>query len=332
MMRKRGYRRTEIFAPRNNNLIIEALEGVDIVFCESLSTLVLRVMMLRSRGLIKSKIVFHAHTMADRYLRAWFGTLGLLLDRLIIRPSTRFCIDTADKAIAPSVFFAKHLERTIRPNKSVEVWSAPVELPEEMIPYYAAKLGVGQTVLRFKDCHELIGVVNGRVGEEKKSAEVVKLVLELRRLGVDAGIVFVGGGEIEELRKSISAADRKHFLFTGNVDRWLGIAISDLCDFGLSLAETETQGLSVLEQMLRGLCVIVRAETVMEDYVRKSGGGYVLRGESFQSMALEMRNVVCQDRERLVQMGQNGKDYVSANFSEEGKFAKLRQMVEEVLI
>ena len=325
-LKKRGYRPTMPIAPRLNRYLVETLNDVDLVLCESVSTLVFRVMLLKRKGLISSKVIFHAHTMADRYLWAWFWIFGWLLDRAIVRRVERFCVDTADKSIAPSCFFAQYLERTIRPVKKVYPWAAPVDVPEEMLPD-VSQTEAGRAVLQFKRWHDLIAVVNGRIGGEKKSKKVVRVTLGLRQMGINIGVVFVGGGEIKKVRGIITAEDRKHFLFTGVLDRWLGIAINDLADFGISLAETETESLSVLEQMKRNLFMFVCSGTVMREYVEASGGGYIIKGRSINQTAREMRGVIQGSRGSFERLGQLGSTYVSENFSEASQLAKLGELI-----
>lgn len=327
LMKQRGYRRTGIIAPENNKLIIKALQDVNIIFCESISTLVLRVMILKAKRRIHCKVVFHAHTMADRYLRSWFGPLGDLLNLVIVAPITSFCLKVADLRIAPSPFFADYLADTQGFKKPILPWSAPVEIPSDLPD--PAETEAGRRVLQFKQGHEFVLVANGRVCKEKRSGHLIRLVLRMRKLGYNVGLVFVGGGEVESFERKVPATSRKHFLFTGLVDRDLGIAINAICDVGVALAITDTQSLSFLEQMAMGLLMAVPDDTVMATYIRGCGCGLVFVSSTVAGMARELG--VFLSKRDLDEYGQRGQGYVASNFSEIKQFVELRKIVDQLM-
>ena len=325
----RGYRRTAIVSPKNNSLILEALRGVNLVFCESVSTLVLRVMILHSKKFLEGRVVFHAHTMADRYLWAWYGPLlGALLNLAIVKPITQFCLKVADARLAPSQFFADYLARTQQCKKSILPWPAPVEIPLDLPD--PKETEVGRLVLQFKKEHKVVFIANGRVCEEKRSGQLIRLVLRMRRLGCDVGLVFVGGGDLNSYRNGIFPCDRKHFLFTGVLVRDLGIAINALCDIGIALAVTDTQSLSFLEQMAMGLAMIAPDNTVMGGYVQACNCGKAISKRTIAGMASELKAFVRRS-EDFDEYGRRAQSHVANNFSEAGQIEELKHLVEGLL-
>lgn len=325
-MKSRGYCRTSVIAPENNEAIIKILSDVDIVFCESISTLVLRIMMLRRNNKISSKVVFHAHTMADKYLFAWYGVFAWPLVLLLIKPITWLCLSNADLRITPSQFFADYLAKAQWFRRSIQVWSAPIDISPSSTTNQRAETAIK----RFKSKNGIVFVVNGRVGNEKRSLDLIKLTLLLREKGLDCGLVFVGGGEIDFFKKKINVCADDHFLFLGKLPRDQGIAINKLCDIGISIATTETQSLSFLEQMAMGLPMVTQDNTVMASYVREADCGLVMPDSSMNNMA-NCLLAFCLKRDDFQGYGQRAKKYVSKCFSEAKQKEKLKQIIKKLV-
>ena len=144
------------------------------------------------------------------------------------------------------------------------------------------------------------------------------------KLGVEPALIFAGTGN--RIRLVMEAKKKyKHVKYIGFVKNTEDMAKWNAsCEIGFALSSWETFGLSILEGMASGQCLIAANAGAAAEHIRESGGGIILPEMSSQALA----DAVCeiaQNRNKMQEMGANGRAYAErfswdACFERQGEF------------
>ena len=114
----------------------------------------------------------------------------------------------------------------------------------------------------------------GRIADEKSIDIIIHGAVHLT--DSNARIMIVGGGpqleELKQLAQKINVQDR--IIFTGPVPREDVPAYYLMSDCFVSASTSETQGMTFIESLASGLCVLARPDEVLEHLVIEDKTGY----------------------------------------------------------
>ncbi|MDR2732780.1 MAG: glycosyltransferase [Fibromonadaceae bacterium] len=128
------------------------------------------------------------------------------------------------------------------------------------------------------------------------------------KLGLEPALVFAGtGNKIHLVREAVKKY--RHIKYAGfikNVEemaRW-----NASCEIGFALSGWETFGLSILEGMASGQCLVGANTGAAAEHIRESGGGIILQNRDEHSLAQAICEIA-EDREKMQIMGKKGRAY-----------------------
>ncbi len=186
----------------------------------------------------KPKVVFY-HTMVEEYGRIYAGEIGAATMR---RRSKSVC-NKADAIIIPSEMMkAKLIEYGV--TKPIHVIPTGIVMPEKQLPRneICKRFGI--------DPKSKILLHVGRVSKEKNLSVLLRAAKEINDRGIDATMLFVGPGDIEEIAEE---ADKlgigKKTILTGGLPKAEAQGMYSGCDVFVFSSQTETQGLVIGESM-----------------------------------------------------------------------------------
>jgi len=143
------------------------------------------------------------------------------------------------------------------------------------------------------------------------------------KLGLEPTLVFAGTGN--RIRLVIEAEKKyKHIKYIGFIDSVEEMAKWNAsCEMGFALSSWETFGLSILEGMACGQCLIAANAGAAAEHVRESGGGIILKEMTLEALA----SAVCeaaQNRDKMQALGAKARAY-SERFSWDACFERQRE-------
>lgn len=306
----------------------DALSHFDIVHLHSVSVLTSRTLIaiLAMPKAIRPKVVFHVHTHYPAYNRARLGKTKSLVTIPIITELYRFHASLADMIVFPSDWARDELGPIFglrQGDPRVVVWSAPVE-----------EFSYGKQVLTIRD--DVNGLLApgtpylsfiGRLSEEKNVAKMIRLYRWIHNV-IDPRLVLVltGSGDQAPYRE-IAAYEgvAKSVFFTGQVTEGGVCAISREAVAAASCCTNETEALGNLRQMRCRLPLIAPANSVLEEHIRKSDGGFAFDGtrDFLSNPEMLAINSLLADKAVNAEKGENARRYVLDYFSPERQFAAL---------
>lgn len=317
----RGYR-VVLPLPSTYKAILKSLRETDIVHIHSISLLTLLVIWLIRRRL-STKIVLHLHTQQSEYLRQWLGPVLSLPGIWLTKCVTRWCSQKSDRVICPTSFFARILQSEIGALPNLEVWQAPISIPEDLSQDY----GLDPDITRLLPDKEPLIVYVGRIVPEKNIKFLFQVFADLDSLCTRAHLALVGNGDIEKYKKMaprFPSEVSKRIIFTGPLPRPHVLLLNQYATLGITASLTETQGLGLFEQMALGLPVAVMENTCMGQVVSASSGGLILPPNPL-IWAQEISTILA-DLPAQLTMGGNGERYIRQHFSPATQHQKLRDI------
>lgn len=279
----------------------------------------------------RKKILFHAHTQADEYVRHF-----LLIGRLLagfVNLALRYILNRVDECICPTEFFAEMLKKRLHLRKKPLVWTSPLNIPKKLRKRQLKSLyrgGDRKIPLGWK-----ILLCNGRIGKEKGTEELLAVFGLMYAMGWRGGLVFIGGGNVRKYRRMADALPNgagRYVSFFGKVSHRrlleLTAAGSDKERaekvLGVSLSCTDTQGLTIHEQWWLAISVAVLGYTCFSDDIERCGGGAVLpsaRKECAQALIDYV-----EDTTRRREHGRKGQAYILNTLCDENCTKNLVQI------
>jgi glycosyltransferase involved in cell wall biosynthesis len=215
------------------------------------------------------------------------------------------------------------VQGSLRPHRPTFVVYPGVELPADGDRAAAREaLGLGES-------DWVVGIV-GRLQPWKGQDKVVRSVAGLRRRGVDAVGLVVGGtpfgrsasypAELRELAARLAVAE--HVIFTGQVDDPAGLYPA--MDAFVSATRGEPFGIAVAEAMAAGIPVVAFAEGGPREIVENGVSGILVESEAGLVDALAGLAV---DPARAAAVGEAGKRRAEERFSAAASAASFARQI-----
>lgn len=303
----------------------DALLNLDIVHLHSVSAMTFRTLRVIQSMPIRPKVVFHVHTHYPDYNRMRFGPKK---SRVTIPPITwlhRYHAWMADMIIFPSDWARDELGPIIGLEKNdprVVVWSAPVE--EYICEVENLQIVDSVNGILPSDTPYLSFV--GRLSDEKNLGRLIKLYREIHSLiAPKLALVITGSGDQTPYRKiAVSEGVSHKVFFTGQVSEGGVCLLSRGAIAAISYCRNETQALGNLRQMLY-VPLIAPAGTVLEEHIRKSGGGFTFDGtkDFLSGMEVLALDLILNDRATRAEMSDRARQYVLRNFNSRDQYDSL---------
>ena len=305
------------------------LASVDIAVLHSLSFLTLFTMLVARLMRNRPKIIYHAHTQNDEYIRSmlgWFPPLAFLATEFVNFLEKYFLCNPADLVLVPSEKMTELIQKRLNLKVRPTVWSAPFEIPENL----------PEAGIDFAGKPTLIYV--GRLGEEKRISRLLKVFGVMYNRMPFLHLILIGGGDIAKYRKIASKLPKgagKEVEFLGNIPHLMVLAICKKATdentraIGISDSDTEAQGLGIYEQMSVGLTVAIPCQTCWEKDILASEGGVLLTGDPEKDADLLFK-LLYDDKTRII-AGNKAKEYIAMHYSCDVKYKELAQIYERVI-
>ena len=169
----------------------------------------------------------------------------------------------------------------------------------------------------------------GRIGEEKRVLELLKVCKNVTRKNRKIKMVFVGNGPAYEdmIKEAASEIKEKSIIFTGFIE-WTKVSeYYESADLFVTTSLSEMHSMTILEALLSGLPVIVRRDESYLDSVFDGINGYLTDSEEeMEARILELAD----DKEKIKAFGQKSLE-ITKNFSIETNVKKTIKVYEEVI-
>jgi glycosyltransferase involved in cell wall biosynthesis len=324
-----AYRAALTFMPSVERNLREIFAEADIVHIHSLNPLSRKALkILESMGGDRPKSLLHLHTQYDEYAYTKLKSVGCgnLAKRIANRLTANYC-RMADQVVTTTSFHSDLLMKNGSLTKQPLVWSAPISIPP-IIPTLS-RCQLSQMGSATIPTSGIVLYFSGRIQSEKNIETLLDVMDSAVKSGQDVSLVLAGGGRISQYQRILPPHLRNRVNFLGSVPRYMVFAVAKICDIGITLSTTESQGLALLEQMAMGLPVIVPAGTTFDKPVGESMGGFLV--------SLDVKDVcsaiqcLSQNYPERLRMGLRAGAYIQENYSPAVQYRKLIEIYEEML-
>ncbi len=248
----------------------------------------------------KKKVLFY-HTLVEEYGRLYAGEMGAL----VMRKRTKALCNKVDAVMTPS---------NMMKNKLLEYG---VKKPIYIIPtgISAPKKSFTKKEIREKfnlPPNKKILLYLGRMSKEKNIEALLKMMVDLKRKNYKAILLFVGPGDIQEVKKKSRKMGIEDVVFCiGPLKREEAQKVYGGCDVFTFSSQTETQGLVVGEAMLVGLPVVALASPIQREVYPEGKAVILKKEENFSQAVID----ILENKEKRERMTKEAKKFVLNNFS-----------------
>ena len=169
----------------------------------------------------------------------------------------------------------------------------------------------------------------GRIGEEKRVFELLKVCQNLSKKNKKIKMVFVGNGPAYEdmLKKASAEIASKQIIFTGFIE-WTKVSeYYESADIFVTTSLSEMHSMTILEAQLSGLPIIVRRDESYLDSVFDGENGYLTDSEEeMEEKILEL----AADSDKRKRFGERSLE-ITKRFTIETHIKKTLKVYEEVM-
>ena len=169
----------------------------------------------------------------------------------------------------------------------------------------------------------------GRIGEEKRVFELLKVCQNLSKKNKKIKMVFVGNGPAYEdmLKKASAEIASKQIIFTGFIE-WTKVSeYYESADIFVTTSLSEMHSMTILEAQLSGLPIIVRRDESYLDSVFEGENGYLTdTEEEMEEKILEL----AADSDKRKRFGERSLE-ITKRFTIETHIKKTLKVYEEVM-
>ena len=169
----------------------------------------------------------------------------------------------------------------------------------------------------------------GRIGEEKRVFELLKVCQNLSKKNKKIKMVFVGNGPAYEdmLKKASAEIASKQIIFTGFIE-WTKVSeYYESADIFVTTSLSEMHSMTILEAQLSGLPIIVRRDESYLDSVFEGENGYLTdTEEEMEEKILEL----AADSDKRKRFGERSLE-ITKRFTIEAHIKKTLKVYEEVM-
>ncbi len=169
----------------------------------------------------------------------------------------------------------------------------------------------------------------GRIGEEKRVFELLKVCQNLSKKNKKIKMVFVGNGPAYEdmLKKAVAEIASKQIIFTGFIE-WTKVSeYYESADIFVTTSLSEMHSMTILEAQLSGLPIIVRRDESYLDSVFEGENGYLTdTEEEMEEKILEL----AADSDKRKRFGERSLE-ITKRFTIEAHIKKTLKVYEEVM-
>ena len=169
----------------------------------------------------------------------------------------------------------------------------------------------------------------GRIGEEKRVFELLKVCQNLSKKNKKIKMVFVGNGPAYDdmLEKAAAEISSKKIIFTGFIE-WTKVSeYYESADIFVTTSLSEMHSMTILEAQLSGMPIIVRRDESYLDSVFDGVNGYLTDSEEeMEQRILELAG----DKEKLKAFGNKSLE-ITKRFTIESHIRKTLKVYEEVM-
>lgn len=168
----------------------------------------------------------------------------------------------------------------------------------------------------------------GRIGKEKNITEILQYLEKMKR--DDIVFIIAGAGpflsELKEIYSNSIIKDR--LIFTGMIDPSKVGNFYSQSDVFVSASTSETQGLTFIESMACKTPIICRHDDCLDGVLIDGKTGF---GFSTKDEFIEYLNKILDNKELRDEMGNNCKQLVYENFTEDSFASKIEQIYLKVI-
>ena len=168
----------------------------------------------------------------------------------------------------------------------------------------------------------------GRIGKEKNITEILQYLEKMKR--DDIVFIIAGAGpflsELKEICSNSIIKDR--LIFTGMIDPSKVGNFYSQSDVFVSASTSETQGLTFIESMACKTPIICRHDDCLDGVLIDGKTGF---GFSTKDEFIEYLNKILDNKELRDEMGNNCKQLVYENFTEDSFASKIEQIYLKVI-
>jgi len=160
---------------------------------------------------------------------------------------------------------------------------------------------------------EFLLIYTGRLAKEKNLEEILDFLTDSRLNNLR--LIIVGDGPHREALESKCKENgiSGRVIFTGMVPPEKIQEYYLIGDVFVSASQSETQGLTYMEAMVSGLPLLCREDECLADVIQSGTNGFVYKDKND---FIEKLNILWNDKEKRLSMGQKARETVLNNFSE----------------
>ncbi len=264
----------------------------------------------------KPAVLFY-HTLVEEYGRLYGKEMGAY----IMRKRTKSLCNKVDAVMTPSEMMKKKL---LEYGVKSPIYVIPTGIDKPKKSFTKEEL-----VKKFKlPPKKKILLYLGRMSREKNLGALLNMMSDLENKKKDYILLFVGPGDIDEVKKEAERLKIKNkVFFTGALERDEAQRVYGACDVFVFSSQTETQGLVVGEAMLAGTPVVA-LESPIQKEVYPKGKAVVVKKEEDLADAVEDILISKEKREKLIK---EAREFVEDNFSKEMMIKKQTAVFNDVL-
>ena len=179
------------------------------------------------------------------------------------------------------------------------------------------------------DSDDIMMLFVGRIGEEKRVFELLKVCQNVAKKNKKIKMVFVGNGPAYEdmLEKAAAEIASKQIIFTGFIEWTKVSAYYESADIFVTTSLSEMHSMTILEAQLSGLPIIVRRDESYLDSVFDGENGYLTDSEDeMEEKILELAS----DSDKRKRFGARSLE-ITKRFTIEAHIKKTLKVYEEVM-
>ncbi len=269
--------------------------------------------MLKSK---KKKVLFY-HTLVEEYGRLYAGEMGAL----VMRRRTKSLCNKVDAVMTPSDMMRKKLLK-YGVKTPIHIIPTGIEMPQK--PFTKKEI---REKFKIPEKTKIL-LYLGRMSKEKNLGVLLRMLKKLRERNYPAVLLFVGPGDIDEVRKDAKKMGiGDSVICTGPLKREDAQRVYGACDVFVFSSQTETQGLVVGEAMLAKTPVVALVSPIQKE-VYPEDKAIVLKDEKNFAEAVIS---ILENKKKREKMIASAEKFVKKDFSKEKMIEKQIKVFEDLI-
>jgi len=173
-----------------------------------------------------------------------------------------------------------------------------------------------------------IGII-ARLADVKGHLYLIDAMREVIKYFPQAKLIISGKGKMKDMlvRYTQESGMKENIIFISDIEPYCVLATLDL--FVLP-SQYEGLGLSLMEAMAAGLPVVASDTGGIKDFVHDGLNGILVKPQDTEDLSIKILDAL-KNKERMKLLGENAKNYIKDNFSQEKMLNRTQQVYQECL-